>query len=85
MKDNSFGVIIFLIILSCFAVNRATFAGSEDFKLSGTIDVPDSPLSVPIGADVTITLFMGGPGGAPVLVVLTTSTILEAGGSRSTT
>lgn len=78
MKDSLFGVIVFLIILSCFAVNRATFADSEDFKLSGTIDVPDSTLPVPVGTDVPITIFLGGPGGVPVNVVLTTLTMLKA-------
>lgn len=78
MMKKPIWIFTVLIILSCFAVNMETFADSEDFKLSGTIDVPDSVLSLPIVTDVSITLFMGGPGGAPVPVMLTPSTILKA-------
>lgn len=79
MKFGLFGVIVFFIILSCFVANRTTFADSEDFKLSGTVDVPDSTLPLPVGTDdVQITLFIGGPGGTPVIVVLTELTTLKA-------
>lgn len=71
---SHFCACVFVLLTSAGPVGAN---GQNEFKLGGTVDVPGDSLILPVGTDTAITLFLAGPGGPPVTVIVTSATEVE--------